>query len=115
MDVPGKLELTQAGENAIRDRLTVNKTPDGATTVTGRYGTAIGGVSTKDQLKEVAPQSFEKARTALLETAGQTAKKDGDVVGDAKPLLDRMAPGARTQEELNAMQEFLKRGLLAKR
>ena len=112
VDVPGKLELTQAGENAIRDRLTVNKTADGATTVTGRYGTAVGGKSTLDQMKDQGlvakdfqltseqktgqaplPKEYTDAKTKMLADAGQTAKRDGAVVGDAKPLLDRMAPG----------------------
>jgi hypothetical protein len=48
-DVPGKMELTPAGEKAIRDRLTVQETSaptdkplSGSRVITGRYGTAIG-------------------------------------------------------------------------
>jgi hypothetical protein len=112
-DVLGKMELTPAGENAIRDRLTVNKTADGATAVTGRYGTGVSGPkSTVDQMKERGliakdfqltseqktgqaplPKEFADARTKMLADAGQTAKRDGAVVGDAKPLMDRVSAG----------------------
>ena len=144
-DRPGDLKLTQAGENAIRDRLTVQETSaptdkplSGSRVVTGRYGTGIGGTNVLDKLKndgaipknfnttsvtekatvdaiarpplqsagelttrEVTrtvgqaplPKESEDARTKFLADSGQTAKRDGAVVGDAKPLLDRMAPG----------------------
>lgn len=144
-DRPGALTLTQAGENVIRDRLTVQETSaptdkplSGSRVVTGRYGTAIGGTSVLGQMKNdgAVPQNFktksitEKAtveaiarpplqsagelttrevtrtvgqaplpkeyaegRDKILAEAGQTARAQGEVVGDAKPLLDRMAPG----------------------
>lgn len=112
-DRPGALTLTQAGENAIRDRLTVNKTEGGGTVVTGRYGTAMSGPkSMTDQLKDRGmiakdfqltpeqrtgqaplPKEYAEGRNKLLAEAGQAAKSQGTVVGDAKPLLDRMAPG----------------------
>lgn len=112
-DRPGALTLTRDGENAIRDRLTVNKTEGGGTTVTGRYGTAMSGPkSMTDQLKDrgmiakdfqltpeqktgqaALPKEYTEGRDKLLAESGQTAKSQGTVVGDAKPLLDRMAPG----------------------
>jgi hypothetical protein len=91
-DVLGKMELTPAGENAIRDRLTVTQTSDkpfeGRTVVTGRYGTAIGGVTDFSNNRLNA-----EARTNLLNTAGDTAKREGAVVGDAKLLMDRVSAG----------------------
>lgn len=112
-DVLGKMELTPAGENAIRDRVTVNKTADGATAVTGRYGTGVSGPkSTVDQMKERGliakdfqltseqktgqaplPKEFADARTKMLADAGQTAKRDGAVVGDAANLVNRVSAG----------------------
>lgn len=112
-DRPGALALTPAGENAIRDRLTVNKTEEGGTVVTGRYGTGMSGPkSMTDQLKDrgmiakdfqltpeqktgqaALPKEYTEGRDKILAEAGQTARAQGEVVGDAKPLLDRMAPG----------------------
>lgn len=144
-DRPGALTLTQAGESAIRDRLTVQETSaptdkplSGSRVVTGRYGTAIGGTRVLDKMKndgtvpkdfnttsitekatvdaiarpplqsagelttrEVTrtvgqaplPEKYAEGRNKLLAGAGQTAKSQGSVVGDAKPLLGRMAPG----------------------
>jgi hypothetical protein len=153
-DRPGPLTLTEAGENAIRDRLTVNKTEGGGTVVTGRYGTAIGGTRVLDKLKNdgTVPQDFkttpitEKAtvdaiarpplksagelttreitrtvgqaplpkefadgRDKLLAEAGQAAKSQGAVVGDAKTLLDRMAPG--TAQAIDQKSDKLAAGL----
>lgn len=144
-DRPGALTLTRTGENAIRDRLTVQETSaptdkplSGSRVITGRYGTAIGGTRVLDKLKndgtvpkdfkttsitekatvdaialpplqsagelttrEITrtvgqaplPEKYAEGRDKLLAGAGQTAKSQGSVVGDAKPLLDRMAPG----------------------
>lgn len=112
-DRPGPLTLTEAGENAIRDRVTVNKTEGGDTVATGRYGTAMSGPkSMTDQLKDsgmiskdfqltpeqktgqaALPKEYAEGRDKILAEAGQAAKSQGTVVGDAKPLLDRMAPG----------------------
>jgi hypothetical protein len=39
------------------------------------------------------PKKYAEARDKILAESGQTAKSQGTVVGDAKPLLDRMAPG----------------------
>jgi hypothetical protein len=144
-DLPGALTVTRAGENAIRDRLTVQETSaptdkplSGSRVITGRYGTAIGGTRVLDKLKNDGtvpkdfkttpitekatvdaiarpplqsagelttrdvtrtvgqaplPEKYAEGRDKLLAGAGQTAKSQGSVVGDAKPLLDRMAPG----------------------
>jgi hypothetical protein len=144
-DVLGKMELTPAGENAIRDRLTVQETSaptdkplSGSRVITGRYGTAIGGTRVLDKLKndgavpknfnttsvtekatvdaiarpplqnagelttrEVTrtvgqaplPEKYAEGRDKILADAGQTAKRDGAVVGDAKPLMDRVSAG----------------------
>lgn len=98
-DKPGQMTLTKAGENSIRDRLTVNKTADGATVVTGRYGTAVGGKSALDQMKDQGlvaknfqltpeqktgqaplPKEFEEARTKFLADAGEKKRRLGGTV-----------------------------------
>jgi hypothetical protein len=56
-----------------------------------------GELTTREVTRTVGqaplPKEFADARTKMLADAGQTAKEEGVVVGDAKPLLDRMAPG----------------------
>lgn len=105
-ETPGKMELTPAGERAIRDR-TVSadvSTSDGqqGRAVTGRYGTAVGGLSITDQLKangtipqdfqltdkqkvgeEPLPEAYVKGRDAIMKGATSVAQERGQITDPA--------------------------------
>lgn len=102
----GALELTDAGERAIRDRtysmptdkLGGGTVASGGTVVTGKYGTAIGGVRVGDTLraqglKEGTPE-WDKARADLLANAGNAARSGGKVDSVAGALTSRMPSGS---------------------
>jgi hypothetical protein len=114
VDTPGSLEVTPAGEAVLRDqnRRSVNISGDDldpgpqrapgsggeGRAVTGRYGTAVGGLSITDQLKangslpqefelteaqkvgrEALPEAYVKGRDAMVQKAASVAQDSGQL------------------------------------
>jgi hypothetical protein len=109
------MELTEAGEQAVRDRVRVSTVTsgDGSTlnNVAGRYGKGFGVVPgrdtqgnvvplpssglNKDQRtgQEPLPKNVADSVKGYINDAGKDADERGQVVGPAKALTDRMTPG----------------------